>query len=193
MSSVCLPRHPAVAYLFLVRAMSLQDWSNLAQVIGALAVVISLFYVGFQVKKNTSAVRSATAQAVHNNYADWYMNISNDAELNRIAIKGLKDYASLGEIEKARFIETFMAFLSYSQNAFHQWREKSLSPPLWGGWELLVMNLLSSPGGKEFWKERGDVFGNEYRHYVQKIIMTKKPHPEARPLGAFKIGKQELG
>jgi hypothetical protein len=193
MSSVCLPRHPAVAYLFLVRAMSLQDWSNLAQVIGALAVVISLFYVGFQVKKNTSAVRSATAQAVHNNYADWYMNISNDAELNRIAIKGLKDYASLGEIEKARFIETFMAFLSYSQNAFHQWREKSLSPPLWGGWELLVMNLLSSPGGKEFWKERGYVFGNEYRHYVQKIIMTKKPHPEARPLGAFKIGKQELG
>jgi hypothetical protein len=173
--------------------MSLQDWSNLAQVIGALAVVISLFYVGFQVKKNTSAVRSATAQAVHNNYADWYMNISNDAELNRIAIKGLKDYASLGEIEKARFIETFMAFLSYSQNAFHQWREKSLSPPLWGGWELLVMNLLSSPGGKEFWKERGYVFGNEYRHYVQKIIMTKKPHPEARPLGAFKIGKQELG
>jgi hypothetical protein len=27
--------------------MSLQDWSNLAQVIGALAVVISLVYVGF--------------------------------------------------------------------------------------------------------------------------------------------------
>ncbi len=50
--------------------MSLQDWSNLAQVIGALAVVISLFYVGFQVKRNTGAVRSATAQAVHNNYAD---------------------------------------------------------------------------------------------------------------------------
>jgi hypothetical protein len=52
--------------------MSLQDWSNLAQVIGALAVVISLVYVGFQVKRNTGAVRSATSQAVHNNYADWY-------------------------------------------------------------------------------------------------------------------------
>jgi hypothetical protein len=38
----------------------LQDWSNLAQVIGALAVVISLAYVGVQIKRNTSAVRSAT-------------------------------------------------------------------------------------------------------------------------------------
>jgi hypothetical protein len=81
--------------------MTLQDWSNLAQVIGALAVVISLFYVGFQIKRNTSAVRSATAQAVHDNYADWYMNLMGDAELNRIAIKGLKDYSSLSETENA--------------------------------------------------------------------------------------------
>src|SRR5450432_2559314 len=82
--------------------MTLQDWSNLAQVIGALAVVISLFYVGFQIKRNTSAVRSATAQAIHNNYGDWYMNLMGDAELNRIALKGLRDYSSLDEIEKAR-------------------------------------------------------------------------------------------
>ena len=171
--------------------MSLQDWSDLAQVIGALAVVISLVYVGFQVKRNTGAVRSATSQAVHNNYADWYVSMVGDAELNRIAIKGLKDYLSLDEIEKARFIETFMAFAAYSQNAFYQWRKKSLSPWLWVGWELLIMNLLVSPGGKEFWKERGYVFGNEYRDYVEKVIMTKKPHPEARPLGAFKIGERQ--
>ena len=167
--------------------MTLQDWSNLAQVIGAIAVVISLFYVGFQIKRNTSAVRSATAQAVHDNYADWYMKLCGDAELNRIAIKGLKDYSSLSETEKAQFIEIFMAFISFSQNAYYQWREKALAPHLWVGWESLVMNLLCSPGGKEFWKERGYVFGNEYRDYVEKVIMTKKPHPEARPLGAFKL------
>jgi hypothetical protein len=73
--------------LLLVRPMMLQDWSNLAQVIGALAVVISLAYVGVQIKRNTSAVRSATAQAIHNNYGDWYMNLMGDAELNRIASK----------------------------------------------------------------------------------------------------------
>ena len=168
--------------------MTLQDWSNLAQVIGGLTVVISLFYVGFQIKRNTSAVRSATAQAIHNNYGDWYMNLMGDAELNRIALKGLKDYSSLNEIEKAQFIQTFMAFISFSQNAFYQWREKALSPWLWDGWELLTMNLLAAPGGKGFWKERGYVFGKEYRDYVEKVILTRKPHPEARPFGAFKIG-----
>ena len=168
--------------------MTLQDWSNFAQVIGAVAVVISLFYVGFQIKRNTSAVRSATAQAVHDNYADWYMNLMGNANLNRIAIKGLKDYSSLDETEKAQFIETLMAFISFSQNAFYQWRQKALSPPLWAGWELLVMNVLAAPGGKEFWRERRYVFGKEYQDYVEKVIMAKKPHPDARPFGAFKIG-----
>jgi hypothetical protein len=78
------------------------------------------------------------------------MNLMGNAELNRIALKGLGDYSSLDEIEKAQFIQTFMAFISFSQNAFYQWRAKALSPWLWDGWELLVMNLLSAPGGKGF-------------------------------------------
>ena len=41
--------------------------------------------------------------------------------------------------------------------------------------------------------ERGYIFGNEYRDYVEKVIMTNKPHPEARPLGAFKMANGNLG
>ena len=42
-------------------AMNLNDLANLGQIIGALAVVISLFYVAHQIRQNTNAVRSATA------------------------------------------------------------------------------------------------------------------------------------
>jgi len=45
--------------------MNLGDLANLGQIIGAAAVVISLFYVAHQIRQNTNAVRSATAQAVH--------------------------------------------------------------------------------------------------------------------------------
>ena len=44
--------------------MNLNDLANLGQIIGAVAVVISLFYVASQIRQNTNAVRSATAQAV---------------------------------------------------------------------------------------------------------------------------------
>jgi hypothetical protein len=52
--------------------MSLNDLANIGQAIGAIAVVISLIYVALQIRQNTNAVRSATAQTVHEHFAKWY-------------------------------------------------------------------------------------------------------------------------
>lgn len=169
--------------------MNLNDLANLGQVIGALAVVVSLIYVALQIRQNTSAVRSATSQTVHEHFANWYHLLASDAELAEMAVKGLRDYGSLSEAEKVRFIALFMAFLSYSQNAFLKWREKLLAPPLWLGWELVIMNLVCAPGGKELWKDRGYLFGEEFRRYVEDDLMKRQPHPDAKPLGAFSISQ----
>ncbi len=167
--------------------MTLQDLGNIGQILGALAVVISLFYVGSQIRQNTVAVRSSTAQAVHDNYASWYTNLAADGELMQISINGLRDYAALPEVDKARFVATFMAFLSFSQNAFYQWRDGSLTPQLWVGWEALMINLVRAPGGKLFWAERAYVFGEEFRAHVENVIMKRTPAPEAKPFGVFKL------
>jgi hypothetical protein len=68
--------------------MNLNDLANLGQIIGALAVVISLFYVASQIRQNTNAVRSATAQTVHEHFAKWYHLVAADDELSQIVAKG---------------------------------------------------------------------------------------------------------
>ena len=168
--------------------MTLNDLANLGKVIGALAVVVSLFYVASQIRQNTNAVRSATAQTVHEHFANWYHLIAADAELAQIAANGLRDYSSLSEQERVRFIATFMSFISYSQNAFLKWREGLLKPALWLGWEQVMMNLFGAPGGKALWKERSYLFGEEFRRYIENDLMMRPPHPDAKPLGAFTIG-----
>jgi hypothetical protein len=170
--------------------MNLNDLANIGQVIGAVAVVVSLFYVAHQIRQNTNAVRSATAQAVHEHFANWYQLVAADSELSKIVATGLRDYGSLSEEERVRFIATFMSFLSYSQNAFLKWREKLLAPPLWMGWELVIMNLVCAPGGKAFWKDRGYMFGEEFRRHVEDDLMKRTPHPDAKPMGAFSIGRR---
>lgn len=168
--------------------MSLNDLANLGQVVGAIAVVISLIYVALQIRQNTKAVRSATAQTVHEHFSNWYNLLAANAELSRIAANGLRDYASLSEQERVRFVATFMSFLSYSQNAFLKWREGLFEPALWLGWEQVMMNLFGAPGGKALWKERSYLFGEEFRKYIESDLMKREPHPGARPLGAFTIG-----
>ena len=51
------------------------------------------------------------------------------------------------------------------------------------------MNLVWAPGGKAFWKDRSCMFGEEFRRYVENDLMKREPHPDAKPLGAFPIGR----
>jgi hypothetical protein len=82
--------------------MNLNDLANIGQVIGAVAVVVSLFYVAHQIRQNTNAVRSATAQTVHEHFANWYHVLASDPVLSQIAAKGLRDYTSLSEQERSQ-------------------------------------------------------------------------------------------
>jgi len=77
------------------------------------------------------------------------------------------------DMDKARFVAIFMAFLSYSQNAFLKWRHVLLDPSLWRGWEQVIMNLVCSLGGKGLWKERSYLFGEEFRRYVENDLMKR--------------------
>jgi hypothetical protein len=168
--------------------MNLNDLANIGQVIGAIAVVISLIYVALQIRQNTSAVRSPHRAISSRAFCKLVSSHPADAELSRIAANGLRDYQSLSENERTRFIAAFMSFLSYSQNAFLKWRQGLLAPSLWLGWEQVMMNLFGAPGGKAFWKERGYMFGDEFRRYIEDDLIIREPHPEAKPLGAFTIG-----
>jgi hypothetical protein len=170
--------------------MNLTDLANIGQIVGAIGVIVSLVYVGYQIRQNTSVVRSSAAQTVHEHFAKWYQMVAADAELSRITATGLRDYSSLNEEERVRFISAFMSFLSYSQNAFLKLQEGSLEPHLWLGWEQVMMNLFGAPGGKSFWKERSYMFGETFCCYIETDLMQRRPHPDAKPLGAFSIGRQ---
>ena len=87
-------------------------------------------------------------------------------------------------------LAAFMAFLSYSQNAFLKWREGLLASPLWMGWQHVIMNLVGAPGGKAFWKDRAYMFGDEFRRYIETDLMKREPHPDAKPMGAFSLGRR---
>jgi hypothetical protein len=44
-------------------------------------------------------------------------------------------------------------------------------------------------GGEALWKERSYLFGEEFRRYIEDDLMTRPPHPDAKPLGAFTISR----
>lgn len=95
---------------------TLSDWSDLAEIAGTAAVIVTLVFVELEVRQNTIAVESSAAQAVHENFASWYTSVQSDPTLFEISIRAMQDYNSVSEVEKGQFIAMFMAFSSHTQN-----------------------------------------------------------------------------
>jgi hypothetical protein len=62
------------------------------------------------------------------------------------------------------------------------------------GWSLGWVSAVSSEG-RMIWvadahRDDGPTLAKSsiWSHGLEKVILTRKPHPEARPFGAFKIG-----
>ena len=73
----------------------LSDWASIAEIIGALAIVISLIYVGVQVNDSTRAVRSATASDAAALSMAWYLEVGSDAERSEVFFNGITNIESL--------------------------------------------------------------------------------------------------
>jgi len=74
---------------------TLQEWANLAEIIGSVAIITSLIFVGLEVRQNTVAIQSSAAQSVHENFAGWYLAAESHPELLAVSTKGIRDYDSL--------------------------------------------------------------------------------------------------
>jgi len=100
---------------------SLQDYALAAEIIGAIAVVISLIYVGASVNQNTKAIMVSNHQALVTmdmDKNDWLR----DSGFAAIYEIGLEDTSKLSPVQLMQF-STFVA------NTFNAW-EFAFGKPL---------------------------------------------------------------
>ncbi|MDH5277142.1 MAG: hypothetical protein OEW88_12030, partial [Gammaproteobacteria bacterium] len=70
-----------------MRKLNLSEWANVAQVVSAIAVVISLLYVGYQIRANTSQIRAANRQELVNRSHSASLSFAENPELSAVLTK----------------------------------------------------------------------------------------------------------
>lgn len=168
--------------------MTLEQMFWASQVVAAAGVIASLIFVGLEVRKNAKAIRAGTEQVIEENWAAIYIGLQDNPSALANCTKGCLDYGGLTPAEKAQFVCTLMAILGFYQNAFDQWRDGHLRADLWVLWELRLMNLVQTPGGTAFWRERGYLFTKDFQEEV-KSAMNREPHPLAKAFGVVSLAR----
>jgi hypothetical protein len=151
--------------------MSLEQWSYLAQIIGAIAVVASLVFVGVQLRQNTKAILTQTSQTHSALYHSIIAGLSENGEVARIWRVGLADMDSLAPDERVRFMAFVSTLFRYYEASHVQSLRGLLDAEHWRTIEQQVTDLAAQPGIQAWWQLRQHWHSDAFRLWF-----------EARPL-----------
>jgi hypothetical protein len=150
----------------------LSDLASIAEVIGAIAIVVSLIYVGVQVDDSTRAVRSATANDTSAALSSWYSQMGNSQQGSEVFWRGMTKPESLTPEEMFQFIVNAHGIFWIYQSSFYLAQEGTLDEELGDSVINTMLGLRELPGFILYWEQRGCLFKADFRQAVDDMLAS---------------------
>jgi hypothetical protein len=162
------------------------NWDGIgaiAEMLGAIAVLISIVYLAIQVKQNTEENRILRAQGLVTANADANALIANNSELSEIVRAGMIDFDALSEKEQFRFSTIFFSFMSKYDFAYHQRTADRLDEKFWERTAYEIGVFINLPGANQWWRRDKPRFSLEFAAYVDELLSVSTTPQEVPTIG----------
>ncbi len=158
-----------------MRKLGLAEWGHLAEIFGAIAVVVSLVYVGLQLEQNTQAVRSQTAQQVLDAYSGGQLAVLASPVIAELLVKAEKA-EELTPAEALQLDGWVHFMLGNWENAFRNRRNGLLEEELWVSWDAYYRYNFAFGYFRDAWVnnplENG--YTASFMRYVNQEVMNER-------------------
>jgi len=141
----------------------------IAEVIGTVGVVVSLVYVGVQVRQNTRATKLATGQNLSRDLREVLAPIYSDSEFSKIYLEGMKDVECLTGAERYRVYAYTMTNLRAMENAYYQYQNGVVDDYVWESFVAFMKFVKNVSSTTAFWRDRQHVFSKEFRDFFDEL------------------------
>ena len=152
--------------------LKLSEMASLAEVIGAVAIVISLVYVGIQVSDSTRAGRSAAANETSSAISSWYSALGSNQQATQVFLDGITNPDSLSREETAQFIYLLHGLMLEYQNAYYLSQEGTLDVELQESLTNTILGVRDQRGFLVYWGQRRGLFKSNFRAYMEDLVTT---------------------
>jgi hypothetical protein len=145
----------------------LEALNAVAQLIAALGVIASLFYLAAQIRQNTRSMRAMVVDSLAKSIADVIRPMAEDPELMRAFHVVVEDWHGGNEGDRMRALPLFFSTFKLFENAWFQQRQGTLAAEQWQGWDAYIRMYYHRPGVKAWWRLRRAAFAAGFRDYVE--------------------------
>ncbi|MDX1736169.1 MAG: hypothetical protein R3228_17465 [Halioglobus sp.] len=139
-----------------------------AELLGSMAVVVTLVFMLRQLRTSSIVIENATAQGAADAVAGWARQLTENPELYRIYRQGLKDDTVLSREERGVFdLILFQAFNSIS-SIYLQYRNGGFTEERWESEMRKFAANFDNPGGRRSWERQRNMLDNDFQREIER-------------------------
>ena len=154
--------------------MPLEQLANIAEVFGMLIVAITLIFFTVQMRQNTRATKSASANESISMVAAWYREIGNSEQSSALFYNALADPEAQTPEEWVQFVLLVHALFIVFQNSYYLAREGTLDDRITQSITEAIVAVKDQPGFQLYWRQRKAIFFLEFQDYVETIMSSDR-------------------
>ncbi|MEH6552434.1 MAG: hypothetical protein V7744_20860 [Pseudomonadales bacterium] len=151
------------------------NWDTIGaigEIIGALAVVVSLVYLAAQIRTQNKEARAAAAHDIYEGFRD-VMGTFADRDNAEVLARANEDVNSLSEVDRIILISCVQRLMRLWEEAYHQHRQGRLDDEIWQSMVDQYASFLANASGAHIWKIRKNYFTPGFREFVATVNITE--------------------
>lgn len=148
----------------------LESLANLGEIIGAIAVVVSLIYLAVQVRQNTQAQHTENFSRALDRVAAMQATLSQDPETSVIFSRGVLEPSELTPKERTQFTWAMYELFGAFEFMFLASKANAIPEEVWQRWSSAVAWWLTFPGVQTWWKVTPIPFTDSFTSYVESLL-----------------------
>ena len=145
-------------------------WARLTEIIGTVAVVLSLVYVGLQVRQNTRAIQTATAQGVNEQHAATIRLIIESPEFADLLVRAERAPASMSAADSLRYDGYLNQRINVYETVYTSWVAGTMEDGMAAGWLAGLPGWLCLAGSLEHWRSNAGNYHPAFQVAMDSVI-----------------------
>jgi hypothetical protein len=153
-----------------------QAINAVAQLIAAVGVIVSLFYLAAQIRQNTRSMRAVVVDSLAHSLVNLLPAQAPEALRSLAAV--VENWHGATEEDRVRALPFMFATFKVFENAWFQQRQGTLELEQWQGWDAYMRAYYHRPGVKTWWSMRRAAFAPGFCNYLE----STEPIQDMTPL-----------
>jgi hypothetical protein len=150
--------------------MSLEQLGLIANIIGAIAIVITLVYLAIQIKDNARSSRSAAVTDATTAMQAFYQELGSNPATSKLFLDAVTNPDSLSQQDQFQFVMLMHSCFLGFQRSFFLAREGTLDVALRDSIGTAMQAVNRSPGMHLYWRQRKAYFQPEFVEWVESLL-----------------------